>query len=99
MRPKSERKFKEKIQGLTVRSRNLDAEVIEELNRVIRGTAHYFATRWSTVRGKFRQLDGWIRRRVRCVKYKRFSYHDNHRMRLKQLARLGLLSLESFCWR
>ncbi len=99
MRPKSERKFKEKIQALTVRSRNLDAPVIEELNRVIRGTAHYFATRWSTVRGTFRRLDGWIRRRVRCLKYKPFSSHDNRRLRLKQVARLGLLSLEGFCWR
>jgi RNA-directed DNA polymerase len=99
MRPKSERKFKEKIQDLTVRKRNLDATVIEELNRVIRGTAQYFATHWSTVQSQFRELDGWIRRRVRCMKYKRFSYHDNHRMRLKQFAKLGLLSLESFCWK
>jgi group II intron reverse transcriptase/maturase len=99
MRPKSERKFKEKIQDLTVRMRNLDAAVIEELNRVIRGTAQYFATHWSTVQTQFHDLDAWIRRRVRCMKYKRFSYHDNHRMRLKQFAKLGLLSLESFCWK
>jgi RNA-directed DNA polymerase len=98
MRPKSERKFKEKIQDLTVRKRNLDATVIEELNRVIRGTAQYFATHWSTVKSQFRELDAWIRRRLRCMKYKRFSYHDNHRLRLKQFAKLGLLSLESFCW-
>jgi len=98
MRPKSERKFKEKVKELTVRKRNLDATAIEELNRVIRGTGQYFATYWSTARSQFRELDGWIRRRVRCMKYKRFSYHDNHRMRLKQFARLGLLSLESFCW-
>jgi hypothetical protein len=97
MRPKSERKFKEKVQELTVRSRNLDATLIEELNRVIRGTAQYFATSWSTVHSQFQVLDPWIRRRVRCMKYKRFSYHDNHRMRLKQFAKLGLLSLEGFC--
>jgi len=99
MRPKSERKFKEKIQDLTVRKRNLDATVIEELNRVIRGTAQYFAIPWSTVQSQFHELDAWIRRRVRCMKYKRFSYHDNHRLRLKQFAKLGLLSLESFCWK
>jgi RNA-directed DNA polymerase len=99
MRPKSERKFKEKIQDLTVRKRNLDEIVIEELNRVIRGTAQYFATHWSTVQSQFRELDAWIRRRLRCMKYKRFSYHDNHRLRLKQFAKLGLLSLESFCWK
>ncbi len=27
------------------------------------------------------------------MKFKRFSYHHNHRMRLKQFAKLGLLSL------
>lgn len=97
MRPKSEQKFRERVRDLTVRCHNLDAELIEKLNRVIRGTANYFATRWSTNRRKFRHLDAWIRRRLRCVRYKRFSYHDNHRMRLKQFDRLGLLSLESFC--
>ena len=81
------------------RSHNLDAHVIEKLNRVIRGTANYFATRWATVRWGFRKLDSWIRRRLRCMKYKRFSYHHNRRMRIKQFAQLGLLSLESFCWK
>src|SRR4029077_9141673 len=46
MRDKSKRKLQDKVRALTVRSRNLDAEVIEKLNQVIRGTAHYFATRW-----------------------------------------------------
>ena len=98
MRPKSQEKFKEKVRDLTRRSRNLDAEVIVKLNRVIQGTANYFATRWSTNRRYFQKLDAWVRRRLRCMKYKRFSYHDNRRMRLKQFDRLGLLSLESFCW-
>ncbi len=31
------------------------------------------------------------------MKYKRFSYHDNRRMRRRQFERLGPLSLESFC--
>ena len=99
MRPKSEQKFQDNVRELTVRSHNLDAQLIEELNRVIQGTANYFATRWSTNRWLLRRLDEWIRRRLRCMKYKRFSYHDNHRMRLKQFARLGLLRLESFCRR
>ena len=59
--------------------------------------ARYFGPRWSTSRWTLRRLDEWLRRRLRCMKYKRFSYHDNHRMRLKQFERLGLLSLESFC--
>jgi hypothetical protein len=87
------------VRELTVRSRNLDAQVIEKLNQVIRGTAHCFATRWFTGRQVFRELDVWIRRRVRCMKYQRFRYHDHRRMRRQQFERLGLLSLESFCWR
>ena len=99
MRPKSVQKFQDKVREMTVRSHNLDAQVMEELNRVIRGTANYFTPRWSTNRWTLQKLDEWIRRRLRCMKYKRFSYHDNHRMRLKQFARLGLLSLVSFCKR
>lgn len=98
MRDKSERKFRDKIRALTCRSRNLDAQVIVELNQVIRGTALYFATRWFTGRFAFRMLDAWIRRRVRCMKFKRFSYHNNRRFRAKQFEQLGLLSLENFCW-
>jgi group II intron reverse transcriptase/maturase len=98
MRPKSQDKFKDRLMDLTRRSRNLDAELIVKLNQVIRGTANYFATRWSTNRWLFRELDSWVRRRLRCMKYKRFSYHHNHRMRCKQFEQLGLLSLESFCW-
>ncbi len=98
MRPKSQDQFKEKVRELTVRSRNLDAQLIVELNRVIQGTANYFATRWSTNRWLFRELDAWIRRRLRCLKFKHFSYHHNRRMRCKQFGRLGLLSLESLGW-
>ncbi|MGH7868018.1 MAG: group II intron reverse transcriptase/maturase [Candidatus Dormibacteraceae bacterium] len=98
MRPKSQDKFRDKVRDLTRRSHNLEASVIEELNRVIRGTANYFAPRWATSRWVFRDLDAWIRRRLRCMKFKHFSYHHNRRMRHKQFAQLGLLSLESFCW-
>ena len=97
MRDKSQRKLQDKVRTLTIRVHNLDAQVIVKLNQVIRGTAHYFATRWFTGRQVFRELDGWIRRRVRCMKYKRFRYHDNRRWRVKQAERLGLLSLENFC--
>jgi RNA-directed DNA polymerase len=97
MRDKSERKFQDKVRELTCRSHNLDAVVIEKLNQVIRGTALYFATRWFTGRKQLRLLDSWIRRRLRCMKFKSFSYHSNRRLRVKQLERLGLLSLEGFC--
>ena len=97
MRDKSVQKLQDKIREITTRSHNLDAKVIEKLNQVIRGTAGYFATRWFTGRSVFRKLDSWIRRRLRCMKFKRFRLHDNRRMRLRQFQRFGLLSLESFC--
>jgi group II intron reverse transcriptase/maturase len=97
LRPKSAQKFQDKIRDLTRRSHNLDAQLIMKLNRVIQGTAHYFSPRWSTSRHTFYILDCWIRRRLRCLKFKRFSYHHNRRMRLKQFEQLGLLRLENFC--
>ena len=63
MRDKSEQKFKAKVRELTERHRNLDRDAVAKLNQVIRGTAHYFATSFSTCRGKFQKLDSWIRMR------------------------------------
>jgi len=71
MRTKSVENFKTKVQGLTRRSHNLDAEVIAKLNAVIRGTANYFATEWSACGDMYRTLDRWIRMRLRCMKFKR----------------------------
>ena len=96
MRPKSVKKFKDKIRELTRRKFNLDRDRIEQLNRVIRGTAQYFATDFFTGREVFHKLDSWIRMRLRCMKTKRKSFHDNHRIRNIVLDRLGLLSLEDF---
>ena len=92
-RPKSMEKFKTKIRELTPRHHNLDAQVIVKLNRVIRGTANYFATTFSSCGDLFRGLDRWIRMRLRCMKYKRKSRADNGRLRLKHFRRLGLLAL------
>jgi RNA-directed DNA polymerase len=93
MRAKSVENFKTKVRRITQRSHNLDAEVIEKLNRVIRGTANYFAKPWSHCGDAYRSLDRWIRMRLRCMKFKRKSRVDNARLRLKHLRRIGLLSL------
>lgn len=97
-RDKSVQKFKAQVKELTIRHRNLDAEVITKLNRVIRGTANYFATDFSTSRWVFQKLDSWVRMRIRCMKLKRKNYNDNQKLRLGYFRRkLGLLSLEQFC--
>jgi len=96
MRPKSLRKFKDKVRELTRRSFNLESKVIVRLNRVIRGTAQYFATAWFTGREVFHKLDSWVRMRLRCMKFKRLNYEDNRRLHVKWFEQLGLLSLENF---
>lgn len=93
MRAKSVENFKTKVRRITQRSHNLDAEMIEQLNRVIRGTANYFATPWSHCGDAHRSLDRWTRMRLRCTKFKRKSKKDNSRFRLKYFRRMGLLSL------
>lgn len=98
MREKSVQKFKAKVRELTVRKCNLDAEAIKKLNRVIRGTANYFATGFSTCRWAFQKLDSWIRMRLRCMKLKRKNYNDNKKLRAGFFRRkLSLLTLEEFC--
>jgi group II intron reverse transcriptase/maturase len=93
MRAKSVENFKTKVRQITRRSHNLDAGLIEKLNRVIRGTANYFATPWSHCGNAYRSLDRWIRMRLRCMKFDRKSQVDNVRIRLKHFKRMGLLSL------
>lgn len=98
MRDKSVKKFKSKVRELTKRKLNLELKVIVKLNRVIRGTANYFATDFSTGRWKFQKLDSWIRMRLRCMKTKRKSTDDNKKIRVNHFRRkLGLLTLEEFC--
>jgi group II intron reverse transcriptase/maturase len=97
MRPKSLEKFKMKIRELSRRSHNLDAKAIEKLNQVIRGTANYFATNFSTCVKLFQKLDKWIRMRIRCMKFKRKSEFDNYRLRQGSFdKKLGLLKLLDF---
>ena len=98
MRSKSEQRFKAKIRDLTIRKHNLDRNAIEKLNRVIRGTAKYFAPSFATGRWQFQKLDSWIRMRLRCMKLKRKNYNDNRKLRVHYFRRkLGLLTLEEFC--
>lgn len=97
MRSKSLEKFKTKIRELTRRCHNLDAKAIEKLNRVIRGTANYFATNFSTCVSLFQKLDKWIRMRIRCMKFKRKSDRDNFRLRQGSFdKKLGLLKMLAF---
>jgi len=85
-------RFKDRVRKLTRRQqgRNVEA-VIQDLNALIRGWARYVGI--GQVTYVFRNLDKWIRMRVRSFRLKRRSRHDNHRIPNRRLDRWGLLSL------
>jgi len=93
MRAKSVEKYKAKIRDLTPRHHNLDQEVVVQVNAVIRGTANYFATSFSSCVSRFRALDGWLRMRIRAMKFKRKWHTDNWRLRWPHFRRLGFTFL------
>jgi RNA-directed DNA polymerase len=97
IRPKSLEKFKDKVRALTVRKHNLDLDVVERLNALIRGVAQYFCAPFATNREQFHKLDSWIRMRLRAMKFKRKNTLDNYKLRIRTFHQTyRLLSLESF---
>lgn len=62
-------RFKDKVRRITKRNRGISIEaMITELNGLLRGWFHYF--KWSSFKSIFRQLDCWIRRKLRCFRIK-----------------------------
>jgi RNA-directed DNA polymerase len=97
IRPKSLEKFKDKVRALTARKHNLDLDLVARLNALIRGVAQYFCAPFATNREQFHKLDSWIRMRMRAMKFKRKSYRDNYKLRVRTFKRIyQLLSLEDF---
>jgi RNA-directed DNA polymerase len=67
---KSITRFKDKIREITRRNRGISFElVIRELNQVITGWVNYYrlANVWLST---FKDLDAWIRRKLRCYRLK-----------------------------
>jgi RNA-directed DNA polymerase len=67
---KSIKRLKDKVRKITRRNRGVRFEkLIMELNGVIIGWTNYFylANRWLT---ELRDIDGWIRRKLRCYRLK-----------------------------
>lgn len=70
---KSIKRFKDKVRAITKRNRGVSIElVIKEMNTLIRGWGNYFylANRWLAT---LRDLDGWIRRKIRCYRLKQLK--------------------------
>ena len=67
--PESLSRAKDKIRSLTKRNRGRNfRQVINELNMFLRGWQNYY--RLSSSYGLYRDLDSWIRRKLRCYKLK-----------------------------
>jgi len=92
MSEKAEERFKDKIKDITRRSHNLEDDGVVDLNRVIRGTVRYFSTSFTTGLGHFNVLDQFIRRRIRCMRFKRISMPDNYRFINRHIFNRGFIS-------
>lgn len=97
IRQKSREKFEEKIRKITTRSHNLDAKVIEKLNQVIRGTVNYFCTKFSNTKVYFKEVDKWLRQRLRSMKFKTKSRRHNYRFKNKHIVNRGLKFCLDIC--
>jgi len=85
--PESIKRFRGKVRELfrKGRGRNLLRFIEQDLNPLIRGWGNYF--RMSEVKGVFEQLDSWIRRRLRCIRWRQWKRPAT---RLKKLLKRGL---------
>jgi RNA-directed DNA polymerase len=92
MKGKAVRRFKDKIKAFTKRHHNFEIKIIKELiNPIIKGTANYFIQDFVTCKSMFMRLDQWVRKRLRCMKFKRISRKDNSKLKNKHLRNMGLL--------
>jgi len=67
--PVSLQRAKDRIRQITRRNRGVSLErMISDLNSFLRGWGTYF--RHAACRGHLRDLDGWLRRKLRCVRLK-----------------------------
>jgi len=90
--PESIRRLKAKVRTIfrEGRGRSL-SQVIKDLNQLLRGWAGYF--RLAEVKGVFEELDGWLRRKLRCLLWRHWK---RPRRRMKELMKRGLEKLRAW---
>ena len=82
------------IRAITARRRGISVHrMVEELNRFLRGWLGYF--RLAETPSRFEELDGWIRRRLRCFL---LSQWKAGRGRRRALRRLGVREAGNISW-
>jgi len=84
--PKSTKRFKKKVRKITKRNRGIRVDkMLEDLNRYTTGWLNYFGI--AKVKNLMRDLDGWIRRRIRCYVWKQWK---NWRTRARNMVNAGV---------
>jgi group II intron reverse transcriptase/maturase len=92
--PKAVRRMQTRLRKLTGRKRGISMERrIGELNRYITGWCAYFALAESYE--AFRGVEGWLRRRLRQVRWKEWK---RVRTRIRNLQALGIIRVEAIRW-
>ena len=84
--PQALKRFKEQIRDLTRRTRGVSIErMVDELARYVKGWHGYFA--YCETPMVLRDLDSWMRRRLRCVIWKQWK---RGRRRFAELSKRGV---------
>ncbi len=90
--PESVRRLKAKVRTILREGRGRSLpQVIKDLNQLLRGWVGYF--RLAEVKGIFEELDGWLRRKLRCLLWRHWK---RPRRRMKELMRRGLEKLRAW---
>lgn len=80
--PQSIKRFKIKLRILTNRNRGNNLEkIIKELSSYLNGWGGYFG--FCQTRGQLEKLDGWIRRRLRCLLWRQWANPYNRYDKLR----------------
>jgi len=89
----SEKRVKEKIKQITRRNRGVKfEEILEELKTVLRGWLEYFQL--AQMKSKLTRIEGWMRRRLKCVRLKQCKRVIGI---VRFLSKLGVE--KTLCWR
>ena len=92
----SVRRLKEKIRELMRKGRGRSiSKVIEELQPLLRGWMAYF--KWAQVKITFEELDGWLRRKLRCVLWRQWKRSHTRAQRLMRQGIAEARAWQSAC--
>lgn len=88
VKPDRKEAFKEKVRKCTRRNVPVNLQkVINDLNPILRGFANYFKV--ANCKGWFKEMTGWIRRRLRAIQMRLWKKPRKLHRKLRQLGYIG----------